>query len=140
MNTQELIIAWATPVFLLPIGVELLEAKLRGYDAYGGNDPTNSIGLAATSQPVAVFAKLLIIGNCACCAKHLALLHLPANSAAVWVGALLAYDFCYYWLHRMGHQVNIRWAAHVAHHQSERCSPSTAPHQTGSGMLPGWVF
>jgi sterol desaturase/sphingolipid hydroxylase (fatty acid hydroxylase superfamily) len=140
MNTQELIITWATPVFFLLIGIELLVAKLRGRDAYASNDAINSIGLGAISQLVAVFAKLLTIGIYAWCAGHLALFRLPADSVAVWIGALLAYDFCYYWLHRMGHEVNILWAAHVVHHQSERYNLSTALRQTGSGVLFGWVF
>jgi sterol desaturase/sphingolipid hydroxylase (fatty acid hydroxylase superfamily) len=140
MNTQELIITWATPVFFLLIGIELLVAKLRGRDAYASNDAINSIGLGAISQLVAVFTKLLTIGIYAWCVRHLSLFELPADSALVWIGALLGYDLCYYWLHRMGHEVNILWAAHVVHHQSERYNLSTALRQTGSGALLGWVF
>ena len=58
----------------------------------------------------------------------------------MWLGALLAYDFCCYWLHRMGHEVNILWAAHVVHHSSEEYKLSTALRQTGTGFLLGWVF
>jgi hypothetical protein len=58
----------------------------------------------------------------------------------VWAGALLLYDFCYYWLHRCGHEVNLLWAAHVVHHQSEHYNLSTALRQTGSGVLLGWLF
>ncbi|MBD8882282.1 MULTISPECIES: sterol desaturase family protein [Rhodanobacter] len=140
MNTQELIITWATPVFFLLIGIELAVARLRGRDAYASNDAINSIGLGAISQLVAVFTKLLTIGIYAWFANRFALFHLPADSVLVWVGALLAYDFCYYWLHRLGHEVNILWAAHVVHHQSERYNLSTALRQTGSGPLLGWIF
>ena len=58
----------------------------------------------------------------------------------MWLGALLAYDFCCCWLHRMGHEVNILWAAHVVHHSSEEYKLSTALRQTGTGFLLGWVF
>ncbi|EIM00466.1 sterol desaturase family protein [Rhodanobacter denitrificans] len=140
MNTQELIITWATPVFFLLIGIELLVARLRGRDAYASNDAINSIGLGVISQLVAVFSKLLTIGIYAWCAEHLALLRLPADNLLVWAGALLGYDFCYYWLHRKGHETNLLWAAHVVHHQSERYNLSTALRQTGSGALLGWIF
>jgi len=140
MHTQELIVTWATPVFFLLIGIELLVAKLRGHDAYASSDAINSIGLGAISQLVAVFTKLLTIGIYAWCAQHVALFKLPAYSVPVWIGALLGYDLCYYWLHRMGHEVNILWAAHVVHHQSERYNLSTALRQTGSGALLGWIF
>jgi alkylglycerol monooxygenase len=140
VNTQELIITWATPVFFLLIGIELLVAKLRGREAYASNDAVNSIGLGVISQLVGVFSKLLTIGIYAWCVEHLALFALPENNLLVWVGALLTYDFCYYWLHRSGHRVNILWAAHVVHHQSERYNLSTALRQTGSGALLGWLF
>ncbi len=140
MNTQELIITWATPVFFLLIGIELMVAKRRGRDAYASNDAINSIGLGVISQLVGVFGKLLTIGIYAWCVERLALFALPADSLLVWVGALLLYDFCYYWLHRAGHRVNLLWAAHVVHHQSERYNLSTALRQTGSGVLLGWLF
>jgi sterol desaturase/sphingolipid hydroxylase (fatty acid hydroxylase superfamily) len=140
VNTQELIITWATPVFFLLIAIELLVAKLRGRRAYASGDTVNSIGLGVISQIVGVFSKLLTFGIYAWCVQHLALFTLPADSLWVWAGALLLYDFCYYWLHRMGHEVNILWAAHVVHHQSEHYNLSTALRQTGSGALLGWLF
>jgi alkylglycerol monooxygenase len=140
VNTQELIITWATPVFFLLIGIELLVAKRRGRRAYASNDAINSIGLGVISQIVGVFSKLLTLGIYAWCVEHLALFTLPTDSLWVWAGALLLYDFSYYWLHRMGHEVNILWAAHVVHHQSEHYNLSTALRQTGSGVLLGWLF
>ncbi len=140
MNTPELIITWATPVFFLLIGIELLVAKLRGRRAYATNDAMNSIGLGVISQIVGVFSKLLTFGIYAWCVQHLALFALPADNLAVWIGALLLYDFCYYWLHRCGHEVNILWAAHVVHHQSDHYNLSTALRQTGSGALLSWLF
>jgi sterol desaturase/sphingolipid hydroxylase (fatty acid hydroxylase superfamily) len=140
MHVQELIITWATPVFFALIGLELLVARLRGRTAYRTNDAISSIGLGVISQVVGVFGKLLSIGIYAWVAAHLAPVRLPADSVAVWVVALLAYDFLYYWLHRAGHEVNILWAAHVVHHQSEHYNLSTALRQTGSGVLLGWLF
>ena len=140
MNMQELIITWATPVFFVLIGLELLAARWRGRNAYASGDAVSSIGLGVISQVVGVFTKLLTLGIYAWCVQHLALFTLPADSLWVWAGALLMYDFCYYWLHRCGHEVNILWAAHVVHHQSEHYNLSTALRQTGSGVLLGWLF
>lgn len=36
-----------------------------------------------------------------------------------WFLLFLATDFVWYWYHRLAHEVNILWAAHVVHHQSE---------------------
>ncbi|WP_430392233.1 sterol desaturase family protein [Dyella sp. 20L07] len=140
MNTQEVIITWATPVFFVLIALELLVAKLRKRTVYHSSDAINSLALGVISQIVAVFGKLLTLGIYAWCVQRFALFALPANSVLVWITALLAYDFCYYWLHRAGHEVNLLWAAHVVHHQSEDYNLSTALRQTGSGVLLGWLF
>nr|WP_305119183.1 sterol desaturase family protein [Tahibacter harae] len=72
--------------------------------------------------------------------EHLRLFTLDAHSVAVWLGALLLYDFLYYWHHRLGHEVGVLWAAHVVHHQSEAFNLSTALRQTSSNFLFGWIF
>jgi sterol desaturase/sphingolipid hydroxylase (fatty acid hydroxylase superfamily) len=50
--------------------------------------------------------------------KHYALFDIP-DKWYVWISLLLATDFVWYWYHRLGHEVNILWAAHIVHHQSE---------------------
>ncbi|MXV15827.1 sterol desaturase [Pedobacter sp. HMF7056] len=37
----------------------------------------------------------------------------------VWVILILATDLVWYWYHRLGHEVNVLWGAHIVHHQSE---------------------
>ena len=58
----------------------------------------------------------------------------------MWVGALIAYDFFYYWNHRIDHEVGLFWAAHVVHHQSDHFNLSTALRQSSTGALLGWIF
>jgi alkylglycerol monooxygenase len=36
-----------------------------------------------------------------------------------WLLAIVGVDFLYYWWHRLSHEVNVLWAAHVVHHTSE---------------------
>lgn len=139
MITPERIMAWAIPGFFVLIGIELLAAKWRGRDVYYSNDAINSLGLGMLSQIVGVFTKLFAIGIYGWCAVHLAPWTLPANSIWVWISGLLLYDLLYYWLHRLGHEVNVLWAAHVVHHQSESYNLTTALRQTGSGFLLGWI-
>ena len=137
---QERIITLATPVFFLLISLELLAARQMGKKVYHAGDAVASIGLGILSQVTGVFSRLLRIGLYALAYRHLALFHLSASSPLVWLGALLLYDFCYYWLHRAGHEVNLLWAAHVVHHQSEFYNLGTALRQTSSGVLLGWLF
>jgi hypothetical protein len=94
-------------------------------------DTLNSIGLGMLSQVVGVFTKLFTSAS-TLGLRARRLFELSRRSPWVWIGALLAYDFLYYWLHRAGHTVALFWAAHVVHHQSEEYNLSTALRQTGS--------
>lgn len=134
------IIVLATPVFLALIALEFAVGVARGRNTYRLADTLTSIGLGVMSQVTAVFGRLLRIGIYVALYQHVALWQLPADSVAVWLGALVAYDFCYYWHHRAGHRVAAFWAAHVVHHQSEDYNLGTALRQTSSGFLLGWVF
>jgi sterol desaturase/sphingolipid hydroxylase (fatty acid hydroxylase superfamily) len=131
---------WAIPAFFVLIGVELVAARVMGRAVYRGNDAIASLSLGVMSQVSGVFTKLLTVGIYAVVVERAALFELPTSSPWVWVTGLLLYDFCYYWLHRAGHEVNLLWAAHVVHHQSERYNLTTALRQTSSGALFGWVF
>jgi alkylglycerol monooxygenase len=50
--------------------------------------------------------------------NHYAMIEIPSN-AITFVLLLLATDFVWYWYHRLGHEINLMWGAHVVHHQSE---------------------
>jgi len=134
------IIVLATPVFLLLIAIELAFGLARGRNTYRWNDALNSIGLGIMSQVTGVFGRVLRIGIYAAAYEQVALWRLPADAVWVWVLALVAYDFCYYWNHRLGHTCALFWAAHAVHHQSEDYNLSTALRQTSSGFLFSWVF
>ncbi|WP_428611812.1 sterol desaturase family protein [Shewanella sp.] len=58
-----------------------------------------------------------------------------------FIALLIAQDFCYYWFHRASHRVRWMWAAHVAHHSSERMNFSTAFRQSLMYPFAGmWIF
>ena len=144
------VIVLATPVFLLLIGIEFAVGRVRarrgtGQDTYRLADAINSIGLGMLSQISAVLTRLLRIGIYTAVLGSLSLVPHTAAQAfwtswAGWLLALLFYDLCYYWLHRLGHESAVLWAAHVVHHQSQHYNLSTALRQTSSGALLGWVF
>jgi sterol desaturase/sphingolipid hydroxylase (fatty acid hydroxylase superfamily) len=134
------IIVLATPVFLALIALEWVVGRRRGRDTYRLNDAFTSIGLGMLSQVNGLFTKLWTVGIYTWAYEHVKWFTLPVDAWWVWLGALVAYDFCYYWLHRAGHRVAVLWAAHVVHHQSEDYNLSTALRQTGSGWLFGWIF
>merc|ERR1719347_1355456 len=58
------------------------------------------------------------------------LYQLPWDSPITWIFAGLGIDFCYYWVHRAAHEVNLLWAAHQVHHSSEEYNLTTALRQS----------
>ncbi|MEY2952136.1 MAG: hypothetical protein RLZZ401_223 [Pseudomonadota bacterium] len=144
------IIVLASPVFFALIALELgiglwRERKGTGHNSYRWDDALSSIGLGMLSQASAVFTRLLRVGIYTAAWAGLSLV--PQDAAQLfwtqwygWLLALVFYDLCYYWLHRLGHESAILWAAHVVHHQSQDYNLSTALRQTSSGALLGWVF
>ncbi|MBO6515239.1 MAG: sterol desaturase family protein, partial [Bacteroidia bacterium] len=56
--------------------------------------------------------------------EHVALWGIPSNPFTWFIGLLVA-DFFAYWHHRLSHEINFLWAAHIVHHQSEDVNIST---------------
>ncbi|HEY4377440.1 MAG TPA: sterol desaturase family protein, partial [Acidimicrobiales bacterium] len=54
-------------------------------------------------------------------------------------GAILAWDFIYYWNHRLMHESRWMWAIHVVHHSSEHYNLSTALRQPVLDVLGAFV-
>ena len=133
-------VPYAVPFFIALIVVELLADRWRGVRNYRVADAINSLSTGVLSTTTGLLTKGVGLLTYAFALKHLALFELPAQSAWTWVFAFVFYDFCYYWLHRMGHERNILWAAHSVHHQSEDYNLSTALRQTSTGFLLSWIF
>ncbi|MDP3520659.1 MAG: lysoplasmalogenase family protein [Hydrogenophaga sp.] len=136
------IIVLATPVFLLLIAAEYAYGRAKGRNTYHLPDAVSSVSLGMLSEVTKVLTLLLRVGIYTA-VYHAAAIGPSPEFWTTWYGWLLAlvfYDFCYYWLHRGGHEVAVLWAAHVVHHQSEDYNLSTALRQTSTGALLGWVF
>lgn len=134
------LILLAVPFFFVLIAVELAADRVRGQRNYTLADSINSLSTGALSTSTGLLTKGLGLLTYALAFEHLALLRLPAQAWWVWLLAFVLYDFCYYWLHRLGHERNVLWAAHSVHHQSEEYNLTTALRQTSSGFIFSWIF
>jgi len=133
-------ILYAVPFFFVLIAVELLADRWRKVNNYRVADAINSLSTGVLSTTTGLLTKGVGLVTYAFALEHFALWQLSAERLWVWVFAFVFYDFCYYWLHRMGHERNILWAAHSVHHQSEDYNLSTALRQTSTGFLLSWIF
>jgi alkylglycerol monooxygenase len=134
------VIVYAIPVFVALMAAEFGIGLVLGRNVYRLNDAVGSLTAGILSQISGVFMLALSVGVYVLVYNHVALVSLRADDWRVWVGALVAYDFFYYWNHRIDHEVGLFWAAHVVHHQSEHFNLSTALRQPSSGVLLGWIF
>ena len=98
----------AIPVYFLLIGIELLVHRIKATKSYRLNDALTNINCGITSQVTGAFLKVLSIGFYTYIYEQFRFETIP-NSAMTWIVAFIAYDFFYYWAHRMSHQVNLFW-------------------------------
>jgi alkylglycerol monooxygenase len=136
------VIVLATPVFFLLIGIEFAWGLAKKRNTYRLNDAISSISLGMLSQTSAVFTRLFRITLYAWIYGFAVLWHNEAFwlSWYGWLLALVFYDFCYYWQHRVSHRSALFWASHVVHHQSQDYNLSTALRQPSSAAFVTWIF
>jgi len=127
-------IALAIPFFFVLIGVELLWARARGVRVYRLSDALTDVSCGVTAQVAVIFYAALQLALYAWLYEHARLFTLP--TWAGWLVAFVGVDFAYYWWHRLSHEVNVLWAAHIVHHQSEDYNFAVALRQA---ILTSWT-
>ncbi|MBO9701170.1 MAG: sterol desaturase family protein [Sporocytophaga sp.] len=115
---NELLLSISIPVFLLAVTVEYFFSRKKNIEAYTFNSTISnlSIGVAERLSNLALtgifYSIFTLIYN------HFAIFTIKETFSS-WILILFLTDFIWYWYHRFSHEVNILWAAHIVHHQSE---------------------
>jgi len=119
-------LAFALPAFFLFLFIEYkvaLYKKQKNVFKYESSISNISIGIAER------LLNLFIAASFYSLFYHIynnySLLQIP-NTWYMWIFLILATDFVWYWYHRLGHEVNVLWAAHIVHHQSEEFNLTVA--------------
>lgn len=134
------LVLYAIPLFILSMIVEGLwtvrhPGASQGYER---RDATASIAMGLLSLFVGAAAKLLSLPFYAWLYEH-RFVDLGAAWWS-WLVLLFAEDLCYYWFHRVHHEVRVLWATHVNHHSSRHFNFSTALRQPLLTAFTGPVF
>ena len=119
----------AIPFFFLAMGIEIWLDRYRDTKLYRLNDSITNLSAGTSQQVMGLFLKVLTLGVYEVVYANFALFKVP-HIWWSWVVAFVLYDFCYYWAHRMSHEVNLFWSGHVVHHQSEEYNLSVALRQS----------
>ena len=123
------LIALAIPFFFLGIGLELAVAKKQGRVVYRPGDAMADMGCGIMQQLVSFFVSTVVVSTAYVWLSEHRLWTLP-TAWLPWVAAILGVEFAYYWWHRLSHEVNLLWAAHGVHHQSEDYNLAVALRQS----------
>ena len=137
---SSIIITLAVPAFFILIFIELIYGLVSGKSNYRLNDTFTSISLGLISRYIPLLGLGIQGAAFAYVAQYYNLKLFSPSSLWVWVFAFFLYDFCYYWMHRLHHEVKVLWATHVVHHHGEEFNLSTALRQTSTGFLWKWIF
>lgn len=131
-------IALAIPFFFILIAVELAFAKAMKRKVYRFADSVTDLSCGITNQVVAILIGATLLAGYAFFYDHARLFTAPLW--AQWLIAFIGVDFLYYWWHRLSHEVNFFWAAHVVHHSSEDYNLAVALRQGAFTSITIWPF
>jgi len=136
------LVVLVVPVFALLMACEFAWGWLKRRNTYRFGDTLGSLSQGLLSQALAVCTQLFQIGLYAMVYPAVAIWTRPAfwDGILGWIVAVLLFDFCDYWLHRVGHESAVFWAAHSVHHQSQQFNLSTALRQESMVAFLGWPF
>lgn len=119
-------LAFAIPAFFLFVFIEYKIAqhrKLKMVFKYESSVANFSVGIAERLLNLFIAASFYQVYYWIY--NNYAVFDIP-NKWYVWLILLLATDLVWYWYHRLGHEINFLWAAHIVHHQSEEFNLTAA--------------
>ena len=128
----------AIPIFLIFIIVEYFATRKNHPEYYRLNDALTNLNVGVSHLLFKLLTTGLMLGAYVLVLENFAVLHL--SGVLAYVVVLVLFDFCFYWAHRFGHEVNLFWGAHVVHHQSEEYNLTVALRQSWIHSLLAFVF
>ena len=135
------LVLYSIPAFIVLMLLELAWARkhpeVRGYET---KDTFASLSMGLINVGIAGGAKFLAIPFYALLYEYRLVDIVVALGAWSWLVLLFAEDLCYYWFHRLHHEVRVLWAAHVNHHSSQHYNLSTALRQPLLTPFTGPIF
>ncbi len=112
------LLAFAIPIFLLLMVLEYLIAKRRRVTIHSKAASVANISICLAERLSDFFVAPLFFQLYKYIHEHFGIFDIRSN-VGWWILLLLFTDFIWYWYHRLAHEVNLFWAVHVVHHQSE---------------------
>lgn len=112
-------LAFAMPAFFLFVYLEYkLAQRKKRPEIFNYESSVSNISIGLAERLINLFIAASFYQLFYHIYEHYRIFDIP-STFLIWVGLILATDFVWYWYHRLGHEVNFFWAAHIVHHHSE---------------------
>ena len=111
--------ALAVPVFLIATLAEAWLSRRQGRDNYAFGTALSDLACGSVFLATELLLKLVTLAAYAWIFTHWRLIDFAEGSWVPWVLGVVGVDLLFYWWHRVSHVVNVLWAVHGVHHQSE---------------------
>jgi sterol desaturase/sphingolipid hydroxylase (fatty acid hydroxylase superfamily) len=131
-------VAYAIPVFLLLIGIEIYLDYKEHRESYVAKDAFASIAMGLGSVAINTLMKGIAFGVFTIIYEY-RLFEIGWHWWS-WVLVFFADDFTFYWHHRLSHEVRILWSAHVNHHSSQKYTLATALRQSWGELFYKYIW
>lgn len=130
--------AFITPAVLVLLIAEIVYSVVGKKQLFSFQDTVTNIGTGIGNQCVNLAVAFFVY-------KWYGWLYqfAPWEIPATWywlILLLLLQDFVFYWFHRIGHTINIFWAAHMPHHSSEELNLSVGVRASFTQRLFQFLF
>lgn len=112
------ILAFAVPLFIGFMLLEYLIAKKKKLPYFNLHNSIANISIGIAERLCDVFVAGLFYFIYDDIQKKYGLFDIKPG-ILLWMLLFLLTDLVWYWYHRLAHEINIFWMAHVVHHQSE---------------------
>lgn len=111
-------VALSLPVFMMAIGLEYYLSERWKKNFYSFTDTVTNMSIGVLDRLTSLIFAALFYFIYDFLHKHFAIFDLKTD---FWNYVILFFlvDFLWYWYHRSSHEINLFWAAHIVHHQSQ---------------------
>ncbi|WP_312333535.1 sterol desaturase family protein [Sphingobacterium sp.] len=119
MYTEKLnLLAFIIPLFLVLMLLEYWYSLKKQKRFYSFDESISNLNVGIVERMCDMFSVSLFYFFFVWVYQNFAIFHIESN-LWTWIILFLFTDFLWYWYHRYSHEINLLWAAHVVHHQSE---------------------
>jgi len=115
---MEYVVVLVVPLFLFFLYLEYYYTKKKNQAVYKYESSIANISIGIAERFFNLFVAASFYKVFVWVHLNFALFAIASNWYTSIILLLIA-DFVWYWYHRLGHQVNLFWAAHIVHHHSE---------------------